>query len=123
MGSKLSAQKLWAALSYVFVDNETDYQYIASIAKNYPVDDVEFALFERVAPVCIYNGMTPAPPICWYFDEEELVADIESLIARRAKYGVVAKSICVIGGWFIRLVYRKVWAEIKAEIVKAQSNN
>lgn len=99
MESNSGERKLWMALSYVFVDNDTDYEYIASVARSYPIDDVEFALFERAAPVCIYNGMTPAPSVCWFFDEEQLIADIESLVARRKRYGVVAKlTSAYVGG-------------------------
>lgn len=84
---RLDEHRLWMALSYVFVDTETDYKYIASVAKNYSIKEVEFSLFERVAPVCICNMFTPVPPACWLFDEKQLVSDIELLIEKRSSQG------------------------------------
>ncbi|MOA29841.1 hypothetical protein D3C78_1508810 [compost metagenome] len=57
------------------------------MAKYHSIEEVEFALFERVAPVCISNMLTPAPSICWHFDEEQLLVDIESLVKKRAGQG------------------------------------
>lgn len=126
MGLKIKAvkvpieeQKLWAALSDVFVDNETNYEAIAKVAKNYPLEEVELALFERVAPVCFYNGLTPAPPVCWFFDTEELVSEIESLIERRARRGWIGRCLSAPFGWLLRAWFSKAWAEIKVAIAKA----
>lgn len=118
MENQLDEQKLWVALSYVFVDTEIDYKYITSVAKNYSIEEVEFALFERVAPVCIDNMLTPAPPVWWFFDEKQLISDIESLVERRSRQGAVGKCMSTVMGWLIRLVCSSVWAEIKAEIEK-----
>ncbi len=121
MEYQLDQRRLWVALSDVFVGKEPDYQSIARVAKNYAIEDVEFALFERVAPVYIYNGLTPAPPVCWSFDEEELVSDIEFLIERRSRQGGVGKCISTVAGWVIRRWFSNVWIEIKAEIEKANA--
>jgi len=42
--------ELCEALSGFFVDNEVDYRYIAKVAKAFPIEHVEKALFEWVAP-------------------------------------------------------------------------
>jgi len=115
-------EKLWLALSGAFVDSEIDYKYITSIAKNYPLPDVEYAFFERVAPVCIYNLLAPVPPVCWFFNEDQLLRDIELLIKKRLSRGVASKAVAPVQGWFIRLVCKGVWAEIKAEIERAKAD-
>ena len=121
MENQLDKNKLWAALSYVFVDTEIDYRYIAGVAKNYSIEEVEFAFFERVAPVCISNMLTPAPPVWWFFDEAQLVADIEKLIQKRSRQRVAGKCMSAVVRWVIRLMCKSVWAEIKAEVEKAKA--
>lgn len=121
MENQLDQRQLWAALSDLFVDASVDYKHIAGVAKNYSVEEVEFALFERVAPVCISNMLAPVPPVWWYFDKEQLVADIESLVNRRAEQGVIGKCLSGVMGRLIRIVSAKVWAELKAEIERVKS--
>ena len=121
MENQLDKHKLWAALSYVFVDTEIDYRYIVGVAKNYSIEEVEFAFFERVAPVCISNMLTPAPPVWWFFDEAQLVADIEKLIQKRSRQRVAGKCMSAVVRWVIRLMCKSVWAEIKAEVEKAKA--
>jgi len=114
------SKQLWVALSGAFVDGDVDYKYIASIARGYSLSHVEFAFFERVAPVCIYNMLAPIPPVCWFFDEDQLFLEIELLIHKRASGGVVRMGVVTVQRWFMRLVCRGLWAEIKAEIEKAK---
>ncbi|MCK1786229.1 MULTISPECIES: DUF7079 family protein [Pseudomonas] len=121
MENQLDQRQLWAALSDLFVDANVDYKHIAGVAKNYSVEEVEFALFERVAPVCISNMLAPVPPVCWYFDKEQLVADIESLVKKRIEQGVIGKCLSGVMGRLIRIVSAKVWAELKAEIERVKS--
>jgi hypothetical protein len=90
------------------------------VAKHYSIKEIEFALFERVAPVCIDNMLTPAPPIWWFFDEEQLISDIEALIEKRSRQGVGGKCMTIVVGWLIRLYCWGVWADIKTEIEKAK---
>jgi hypothetical protein len=121
MENQLDQRQLWAALSDLFVDANVDYKHIAGVAKNYSVEEVEFALFERVAPVCVSNMLAPVPPVCWYFDKEQLVADIESLVKKRVEQGVIGKCLSGVMGRLIRIVSAKVWAELKAEIERVKS--
>lgn len=62
MEDKLIYFDLCGALSDIFIDNEVDFKYIASIAKNFPVSTVEDIFFEWVAPVFYTNFLTPVPP-------------------------------------------------------------
>lgn len=65
MEDRLEQRQLWFVLSELFVDSRINYEQVASVAKNYSLGEVEFVLFERVAPVCISNMLAPIPPICW----------------------------------------------------------
>ena len=121
MENQLDQHQLWSALSGLFVDTNIDYKHIAGVAKNYSVEEIEFALFERVAPVCVSNMLAPVPPVCWYFDKEQLVADIESLVEKRGEQGRVGKCLSGVMGRLIRIVSAKVWAELKAEIERVKS--
>lgn len=122
MANQLEQHHLWLALSNLFVDSEVNYKYVAGVAKNYAIKDVEFALFERVAPVCISNMLAPIPPVWWYFDEEQLIADIQFLVKKRAQQGVMGRCLSAVARRLIRLVSAKVWAELKVEIELAKRN-
>ncbi|WP_122848386.1 DUF7079 family protein [Pseudomonas viridiflava] len=116
MESKREQRRLWLALSDLFVDVEVDYKQVAQVAKDYAIEEVEFALFERVAPVCMSNMLTPAPPVWGGFSEEQLVEDIECLVNKRAIQGVLGRCQIAVGGCLIRLISSGVWAKLKLEI-------
>ncbi|OCG25456.1 hypothetical protein A9G11_02195 [Gilliamella sp. wkB108] len=75
----LSEEKLYEALSDLFVDNEIDYKQIASVAKLFPINHVELVLFNYVAPVCFYNLTTPVPPVWQGFDSDYLINEINKI--------------------------------------------
>ncbi len=78
---------LMYALSDLFIDNEVEYAHIAAVAREFPLAEVEIALFYFVAPVCFQNLSTPVPPVWAMFDREQLLTDIERLKKRRASAG------------------------------------
>ncbi|WP_419177171.1 DUF7079 family protein [Providencia burhodogranariea] len=54
--SKLFTDKdLCFALSDIFVDNLVNVEYIASVAKHFPVEYVQVMLCRYVAPICYCN--------------------------------------------------------------------
>lgn len=59
MDKQLQDIDLCEALSDIFVDNEVDYENIASIVKHFSLEHVEKIFFEWVAPVCYTNRMAP----------------------------------------------------------------
>ncbi|WP_392564622.1 hypothetical protein RHO13_03965 [Orbus wheelerorum] len=79
MGNILREKELYIALSDLFIDNEVNYKNIASVAKLFPVEHVKNVLFNYVAPACYYNTTTPVPPICYFFDADELMHDINKI--------------------------------------------
>ena len=67
---------LYVALSDLFAADNINYDNIASTAKLYPVDRVEYVLFHYVAPVCYYNTVTA---FCLSFDEDDLLNKIDDI--------------------------------------------
>lgn len=97
MNRQLTDKDLCTALSDIFVDNLTDYQHIASVAKHFPIEYVERMLTRYVAPVCYTNGFTPVPPVWLYFDEDELWNDICVLKAKeRGFLGKFKRDLCAL---------------------------
>ncbi|MEZ9524690.1 DUF7079 family protein [Enterovibrio norvegicus] len=87
MTTQATEDDLMYALSDLFIDNEVEYAYIAAVAREFPLAEVEIALFRFVAPVCFQNLSTPVPPVWAMFDREELLSDIERLKRRQATAG------------------------------------
>lgn len=121
MGNPLTERQLWVALSQVFVDTEIDFPALIEVAKHFTVEEVKFAFFERVAPVCIGNMLTAAPPVWWSFEENELVGNIERLIAKRARQGPLGRLLTLGKRYWIRLICLRVWADIRASVEKANT--
>ncbi|MGO4005055.1 DUF7079 family protein [Pseudomonas fluorescens] len=119
MERTLTSRELWVALSDLFVDTDVDYKRIARVISGCSIEEVEFALFQRVAPVCVANMLTPAPPVWWYFDEGKLIEEIEALIKRRSNMGLIGKVGAFVNGRLTRIVCYKVWSSLRLEMVSA----
>lgn len=70
-------EDLWYSLSFLFVDNEIDYQAIAKQISRFDISTIEFHFLYNVAPVCSINLEQTIPPIWSGFDKKELLADIK----------------------------------------------
>lgn len=115
MEDKLVFFDLCGALSDIFVDNEVDFKYIASVAKEFPVDTVEEILFEWVAPVCYTNLLTPAPSVWSGFDKKTLWIDIceyqnKKTFPTKCKHKILVSVL--------KVTYRKEWAILKYEMLQ-----
>nr|WP_256351309.1 hypothetical protein [Aeromonas sp. sif0611] len=110
----LSDIDLCEALSDLFVDNEVDYEYIARVARAFPVTHVEQVLFEWVAPVCYTNTLAPVPPIWTGFERDSLWAEIQSLLAREAKAGFAKKLSIRLRQFYLRRQFAKEWSRLSA---------
>ena len=89
----LNEKELYVALSDLFVDNQADYNHIASVVKLYPISYVEHVLFYYVAPACHYNTIGPVPPVWCFFDEDDLMSAIDDI--KKNKIAPFIKSKCV----------------------------
>lgn len=109
--SKLLTDKdLCAALSDIFVDNSVNYEYIASIAKYFPVEYVQVMLCRYVAPVCYTNGLTPVPPVWTYFDADELWEDIGILKNKeQSVFGKFKRDLCAL---YFKNRLKQEWQEL-----------
>ncbi|MGF1704478.1 DUF7079 family protein [Enterovibrio baiacu] len=87
MTAQATEDDLMYALSDLFIDNEVEYTHIAAVAREFPLAEVESALFRFVAPVCYQHLSSPVPPVWAMFDREELLSDIASLKWRQANAG------------------------------------
>ncbi|MFQ2188989.1 DUF7079 family protein [Aeromonas jandaei] len=118
MEQPLSDIDLCEALSDLFVDNEFDYEYIASVARAFPVNHVEKVLFEWVAPVCYTNTLTPVPPIWTGFERNSLWAEIQRLQAREAKASFVRKLGIALRQFYLRWQFADEWRTLSCLLVK-----
>lgn len=118
MEQVLSDIDLCEALSELFVDNEVDYEYIARVARTFPVAHVEKALFEWVAPVCYTNTLAPVPPVWTGFERDSLWAEIESLQAREAKAGFVKKLFITLRQFYLRRQFAEEWRRLSAQLAE-----
>lgn len=69
-------QCLCEALSEIFVDNIVDYAGIAEQARAFSAAQVEWLLFEWVAPICYSNALAPVPSVWAGFESPLLWQDI-----------------------------------------------
>lgn len=114
MADKLVYFDLCGALSDIFVDNEVDFKYIASIAKDFSVPTVEEILFEWVAPVCYTNLLTPAPSVWCGFDKKTLWIDICEYHNKKGFTATCKHKLLVS---ILKITYRKEWAALKHEML------
>lgn len=114
MSATPDEKQLWLALSDLFVDTEPDYHHIARIAVRHSWAQVQFAFYRRVAPVCVYNALTPVPPVWTGFDEEQLHADIEQYIEAEARRWIFGDAISCLGRLFVWVFFRGELAKVKA---------
>jgi len=109
---------LWSALSELFVDTEPDYDAIARVTRQYSWEQVRFAFYRRVAPVCVYNALTPAPPVWTGFDDEQLHADIERYIEEESRRLIFGDAISCLGRLFVWTFFRGALAQVKAAMAR-----
>lgn len=114
MDQLLSDIDLCEVLSDLFVDNEVDFEYIARVARAFPIAHVEMVLFEWVAPVCYTNTLTPVPPIWTGFERDSLWLEIQSLLAEEAKAGFARKLSVALRQFYLRRQFANEWRRLSA---------
>ncbi|WP_446469032.1 DUF7079 family protein [Xenorhabdus stockiae] len=116
MNNQLTDIDLCEALSTIFVDNEVDYEEIASVVKYFSVEHVETVFFEWVAPVCYTNGFTPVPYIWTFFERKQLWEDIQSFHKERAMAGIVSKIKTNIKLFLLRKYFEDDWRKLQKSL-------
>lgn len=89
--NNISLIDLCVALSDIFIDNEIDYNHIATIAKKYPIGFVEYIFFEWVTPVCYSNICHPVPMVWAGFNRDQLWKDLLAFRSRPRKNRFISK--------------------------------
>ena len=112
MEHTLNEEDLYIALSDLFVDNEVDYNHIASVAKLFPTSYVEHALFYYVAPYCYHNALTPVPYVCYFFDEDELLSAIDDI--KKKKNRPISKIKMRILAFYLKFKFKYAWQKLKS---------
>ncbi|AHN26343.1 hypothetical protein GAPWK_1770 [Gilliamella apicola] len=112
MEHTLNEKDLYIALSDLFVDNEVDYNHIASVAKLFPTTCVEHALFNYVAPYCYHNVLTPAPSVCYFFDEDELLSTINKI--KKKENRPISKIKMRLLAFYLKFRFKDEWQKIKS---------
>lgn len=107
----LNEEKLYIALSDLFVDKRIDYSYIASIAKLFPTSHVEYVLFNYVAPACYYNTVVPVPPVCWFFDTDILFNKICNI--KKNENDPINKAKMYLLSIFFKYKFKHEWKKLK----------
>lgn len=69
---KSEREKIWMAFSDAFVDNEVDYNNIASRIRGFNLDQLEENIFREVAPYCGVNLMSVIPVVWDFFLKEDV---------------------------------------------------
>ena len=105
--------ELCEALSGFFVDNEVDYRYIAKVAKAFPIEHVEKALFEWVAPVCYTNMLTPVPENWSGFERDRRWLDIQALLKEESEAGLLKKTTINLRQFYLRREYAEEWGKLQ----------
>lgn len=111
MEQSLNEEELYLALSDLFIDNQIDYNRIAHVAKLFPIDYVEYVLFNYVAPVCYYNTVTPVPPVCYFFDRDELINKIDNI--KKNENSPVNKIKMPLFSLYLKFKFKHEWAVLK----------
>lgn len=107
----LNEKELYAALSDLFVDNQADYNHIASVVKLYPISYVEHVLFYYVAPACHYNTIGPVPPVWSFFDEDDLMSAIDDI--KKKQNRPIHKIKMRIFAFYLKFRFKHEWQKIK----------
>jgi len=112
MVNALIDEDLCVSLSGLFIGTAIDYGYIASVAKNYPINYVEEILFKYVAPACNYNTIWPDPVVIYLFDRKELLDRINEIKAKKkSKLGKLYLDIC---SFYLKIKFKPEWKILKS---------
>jgi hypothetical protein len=120
--SDVRLEEIWEGLSEVFVDKETNYDYIAWKVGNVDINRLEKIFFNDVAAVCAINAMAPIPEVWAGFNPVDLAkcirqmqSHVQNSMAERIKHKIVVS--------FYRLRFGGWWKELAAELEKRRNKS
>ena len=117
MKYKTPEKELYVSLSLLFVDTEPNYESIYEIVANFPTNVVKTAFFEFVGPYCYVNMMSPVPTVWTMFDEDALLADIQT---RKNNYHTIKNRIL---RYFLHFYLSDLWKEFMQQLQSIEKNH
>lgn len=106
-------QSLCEALSEIFVDNAVDYAAIARQARAFSAAQVEWLLFEWVAPICYTNALAPVPSVWAGFEPQLLWQDICRYREYVMAAGWLRRVRVALHVYFLRHRFASAWRELR----------
>lgn len=106
---------LCLALSHLFIGGEVDYAYVVSVAKPFPITDIEFALIDCVAPVLWTEFYSPTPEI-WGYDEERLWSAIQEHIKSSENMTPLKKILFRLRHILMKKILKSEWKRLIASL-------
>ncbi|MCC4266191.1 hypothetical protein LL240_17300 [Oceanimonas baumannii] len=117
----MNDKALCAALSDLFIDNQIDYDAIATVAKDFTLEHVETVLFEWVAPVCYTNALAPTPSVWSGFEPEQLWSEIVEYRRKLTATGFIGRWISHGRQIYLRHKFAQEWEELAKCIRKVSA--
>ena len=114
MANKLTDRDLCIALSDLFLDTETNYQYVVSIAKNFDLQHVEDVLLDWLAPVLHWAYYSVAPEWAGY-DENWLWDEIQKVIVKNNNARFFKRKILNIRRIYMKRLLKDPWQRLLEE--------
>lgn len=112
---KNEREKIWIAMSEVFVDNDIFYDEVVRALCIYPICLLKRIFFDEVLPVCGKNLLSPVPSIWTGFEPASLVAEIREMI-RRKDQSIMSKIHYHATRTYYRLRLSYVWPDLEARL-------
>lgn len=119
--SPIERRSLWQALSYEFVDNKIQYDYITREVAQHDIKTIEAIFFGEVASACYPNRIAVIPPVWTFFEDEWLDEEIPALLSKskRNPYQRLRYKIYVS---YLRWACKDIWSAITDELQKMEGS-
>ena len=117
MEHQVTEKDLYVALSYLFAEAEPPYEYIHKVVSHFPLDVVKTAFFNYVGPYCYPNLISPIPPVWEFFDEQELLDNIQKW---KHEYQTVRNKLL---RYFLKFYLSSLWLEFTEHLERIERNS
>lgn len=113
-------QRVWMALSDLFIDNEIGYESIAERVAHLSIPEIQHILFYEVAPVCMSNLLALSPANAKGFTEDDVLPKVQQHL-KKMKASTLYRQKVRIKAKFYRMFLKQDWLKIMEEIRHLQS--
>ena len=113
-------QRVWMALSDLFIDNEIGYESIAERIAHLSIAESQHALFYEVAPVCMSNLLVLKPENCKGFTEDDVLPKVQQHL-KKMKANTIYRQKVRLKARVYKIFLKQDWLKIMEEIRHLQS--